>query len=125
MPQGEANKQSSGACLNETDLSADPFTQFRLWLQEAADAGLKEPGAMTLATSTPEGIPSARVVLLREHLVAQDQRRIEVRDHLHVVQRPVHLLLVPSHHRLRVAQAEDDGVARPTFGGPFLLITTL
>ena len=65
MPQGEPSKQSSGACLNETDLSADPFTQFRQWLQEAAAVGLKEPGAMTLATATPEGIPSARVVLLR------------------------------------------------------------
>jgi pyridoxamine 5'-phosphate oxidase len=51
--------------LHETDLAADPFTQFQGWLQEALAAGLPEPYAMTLATADAAGRPSARVVLLR------------------------------------------------------------
>ncbi len=51
--------------LHESDLAPDPVEQFRLWLSEAFDANLVEPYAMTLATATSEGIPSARVVLLR------------------------------------------------------------
>lgn len=51
--------------LREENLSSDPIEQFRLWLSDAFDANLVEPNAMTLATATPDGIPSARVVLLR------------------------------------------------------------
>lgn len=51
--------------LNEADLAADPLVQFEGWLREAMENGLPEPNAMTLATATPEGEPSARVVLLR------------------------------------------------------------
>lgn len=47
------------------DLQADPLRQFHAWLMDAADAGHPEPNAMTLATASPEGTPSARVVLLR------------------------------------------------------------
>jgi pyridoxamine 5'-phosphate oxidase len=43
---------------------ADPIALVRAWLEEAR-AVVPEPGTMTLATATPEGIPSARVVLLR------------------------------------------------------------
>src|SRR5205814_5920403 len=38
---------------------------FRRWFDQALAAGLPEPNAFTLATSTPDGIPSARVVLLK------------------------------------------------------------
>ena len=51
--------------LSEADLSEDPVTQLRRWLEEAAAAGAREPNAMTLATADAAGVPSARVVLLR------------------------------------------------------------
>lgn len=51
--------------LYEDDLEPDPVRQFRHWLAEAAEAGIREPNAMTLATASPEGLPSARIVLLR------------------------------------------------------------
>ena len=46
-------------------LDPDPVAELRRWLDEARAAGLHEPDAMTLATSTPAGTPSARMVLLR------------------------------------------------------------
>ncbi len=52
--------------LNESEVSADPIAQFEFWLNEAIDSQLQEPNAMTLATSTFEGKPSARVVLLKQ-----------------------------------------------------------
>ena len=51
--------------LTEADLDPDPFVQFQQWLDAAIAANLIEPTAMTLATATPEGRPSARMVLLR------------------------------------------------------------
>lgn len=39
--------------------------QFRAWFEEMVNAGLVEPNAMTLATATPDGEPSARIVLLK------------------------------------------------------------
>ncbi len=53
------------AGLSEGDLAPDPVTQFRAWFEEALSANLHEPNAMTLATATPDGRPSARVVLLK------------------------------------------------------------
>ena len=53
------------AGLHEHDLAPDPFQQFERWFQEAQDAGVIEPNAMTLATATPDGAPSARTVLLK------------------------------------------------------------
>jgi pyridoxamine 5'-phosphate oxidase len=46
-------------------LDADPLVELRHWLDEARRADLHEPEAMALATSTPTGIPSVRMVLLR------------------------------------------------------------
>jgi pyridoxamine 5'-phosphate oxidase len=51
--------------LLETEAPADPLALFRAWWDQALAASLVEPGAMTLATATPEGLPSARMVLLR------------------------------------------------------------
>ena len=48
-----------------TDADANPLAQFRAWFDTAVQAGLPEPNAMTLATATPEGRPSARIVLLK------------------------------------------------------------
>ena len=51
--------------LNTSDVQAEPIAQFDLWFQEALKAELKEPNAMTLATATTNGVPSARIVLLK------------------------------------------------------------
>ncbi len=52
--------------LREIDLDADPFKQFKTWFDQALNAQLPEPNAMTLATATVEGKPSARMVLLKD-----------------------------------------------------------
>jgi pyridoxamine 5'-phosphate oxidase len=52
--------------LHEHDLDADPVVQLRRWLEEAHEAGIELPEAMTLATSTRDGAPSARMVLLKD-----------------------------------------------------------
>lgn len=49
----------------EADLDPNPLRLFDEWLRAAAGADLPEPYAMTLATATPDGRPSARIVLLR------------------------------------------------------------
>ena len=49
----------------DDDLPADPLVAFEHWLDLAVAARLPEPTAMTLATSTPEGRASARIVLLK------------------------------------------------------------
>ena len=51
--------------LDEGDVSEDPLSTLGQWLEDAKLAGAPEPTAMCLATSTPEGMPSARFVLLR------------------------------------------------------------
>lgn len=51
--------------LSETDVAADPITQFQRWFDEALNAKLPEPNAMTLATVDSTGQPSARIVLLK------------------------------------------------------------
>jgi pyridoxamine 5'-phosphate oxidase len=47
------------------DLDADPLLELERWLTDARDAGLHEPDAAALATATPEGAPSVRMVLVR------------------------------------------------------------
>ncbi|MFM7196194.1 MAG: pyridoxamine 5'-phosphate oxidase [Bacteroidota bacterium] len=51
--------------LNEQDVAPDPMTQFSNWFSEAVNAEVNEPNAMHLATATPDGRPSGRVVLLK------------------------------------------------------------
>jgi pyridoxamine 5'-phosphate oxidase len=48
-----------------SDPTLDPFARLGAWLDDATRASVVEPSAMTLATATPDGRPSARVVLLR------------------------------------------------------------
>ena len=52
--------------MDERDLDPDPLQQFRSWFDEARAAGVEVPEAMALATSTPDGRPSVRMVLLRD-----------------------------------------------------------
>jgi pyridoxamine 5'-phosphate oxidase len=51
--------------LLETDLDPDPIAACRRWIDVARAAGVHDPDAMTLATVDPDGIPTARAVLLR------------------------------------------------------------
>ena len=51
--------------LDEAASAVDPLAQFELWLQQALDSQLPEPNAMTLATASPSGRPSTRVVLIK------------------------------------------------------------
>ena len=53
------------ARLDEADVSHDPIVEFARWFAEAQEAEVPEPNAMTLATATPDGEPSARIVLLK------------------------------------------------------------
>ena len=52
--------------LDEKTIDRDPIKQFQLWLNDAIAAKLPLPEAMTLATATPDGKPSARMVLLKQ-----------------------------------------------------------
>jgi pyridoxamine 5'-phosphate oxidase len=61
----DLRKEYIRAGLDESDADPDPIEQFRKWFDEALAADLHEPNAMTLATATPDGKPSARVVLLK------------------------------------------------------------
>jgi pyridoxamine 5'-phosphate oxidase len=53
------------AGLSEADADPDPISQFERWFQDALDASLPLPNAMTLATVGPSGTPDARIVLLK------------------------------------------------------------
>lgn len=52
--------------LLEKDVYESPFLQFSKWFSEAKESEILEANAMVLATATPDGKPSARVVLLKE-----------------------------------------------------------
>ncbi len=50
--------------FDEQDLTDDPLELFARWFEEAGDQSSAEPNAMALATATPDGAPSARMVLM-------------------------------------------------------------
>src|SRR5687768_2356545 len=52
--------------LDEKRVERDPIKQFQLWFDDALAAKIPLAEAMTLATATPEGRPSARMVLLKQ-----------------------------------------------------------
>ncbi|KAJ3568755.1 hypothetical protein NP233_g5506 [Leucocoprinus birnbaumii] len=52
--------------LTPSTAQPSPIDQFRRWFQEAVDNGVQEPEAMSLSTATPNGIPSARIVLFKQ-----------------------------------------------------------
>jgi len=66
MSLSELRRDYALAALDVTDVDSDPLVQFRRWFADALAAQLLEPNAMTLATSTPDGRPSARIVLLKD-----------------------------------------------------------
>lgn len=66
LPLAELRENYMRGALDEASADPDPIAQFELWFDEARRSGLREPNAMTLATSTLEGYCSARIVLLKE-----------------------------------------------------------
>jgi pyridoxamine 5'-phosphate oxidase len=52
--------------LREEDVDPDPVRQFAAWYQDAARAGVRSPEAAAVATATADGVPSVRMVLVKE-----------------------------------------------------------
>ncbi|MEN9934183.1 MAG: hypothetical protein RLZZ387_762 [Chloroflexota bacterium] len=65
MSIADLRKEYTLRGLSRADVDPDPLRQFQVWFDQAVAAGLVEPNAMTLASATPAGRPSARVVLLK------------------------------------------------------------
>jgi pyridoxamine 5'-phosphate oxidase len=65
MKIADLRQEYMRAGLSEAQADADPLRQFERWFEDALRAKLPLPNAMTLATVTPEGAPSARIVLLK------------------------------------------------------------
>ena len=62
----DLRKDYSKKQLDISDVVAHPIEQFKVWFEEAQKSKILEPNAMTLATATPDGFPSARIVLLKD-----------------------------------------------------------
>jgi pyridoxamine 5'-phosphate oxidase len=62
----DIREEYGAASLEASELLANPLEQARIWVNEAVEAELPLPNAMTLATATAEGRPSARTVLLKD-----------------------------------------------------------
>ncbi len=99
--------------LVEDDLASDPITMFRRWIDEATAAGLHEPNAMVVATVSPDGRPSSRMVLLK----GLGERgfvfftNTSSRKGLELAANPACSLLFPWHPLER--QVRVDGTATP------------
>ena len=52
--------------LLEADVASHPITQFKTWWQQVLNSKITEPNAMTLATASADGVPAARIVLLKD-----------------------------------------------------------
>lgn len=94
--------------LAESDLTDSPFDLFARWMREAIEAGLHEPNAMVLATADAAGVPSCRMVLLKDY----DERGFtfftnhESRKGRELAERPVGALLFPWHPLQRQVRIE-------------------
>lgn len=62
----DLRKDYALSALDESEVAAQPVTQFRQWLDQALAAQCLEPSAMSLATVGANGRPSSRIVLLKE-----------------------------------------------------------
>ena len=63
----ETRSEYTRAALDQASLKPSPFDQFALWFQEAMDAGMAEPNAMSLATTGADQRPLVRTVLLKNY----------------------------------------------------------
>ena len=59
-------EEYAGAGLTRDTVNQDPFEQFKLWFDQARDAGIPEPNAMSLATASITSAPSQRTVLIKD-----------------------------------------------------------
>jgi pyridoxamine 5'-phosphate oxidase len=65
MSLADLRRDYARARLDEADVSHDPMVEFARWFAEAQEAQVADANAMTLATATADGQPSARIVLLK------------------------------------------------------------
>jgi pyridoxamine 5'-phosphate oxidase len=65
MSLADLRREYARARLDERDVGAEPVAEVSRWIDEAVAAAALEPTAMTLATATADGVPSARIVLLK------------------------------------------------------------
>jgi pyridoxamine 5'-phosphate oxidase len=98
--------------MDASDLDADPLRQLSAWLDEARAAGQPMPEAMTIATATSDGVPSARLVVLRglgQGLVFFTDCESDKGADLAANPRAAVVLhwLVPVHRQVRVAGAAE------------------
>ena len=61
----DLRKEYSSKSLLETDIEKDPVNQFEKWWREAVNSKIDEVNAMTLATASGDGMPAARIMLLK------------------------------------------------------------
>jgi len=66
MDLSELRQSYTKSSFSEADLLNTPFEQFEKWFREAEAAEIEEPNAMCLASATPDGQPSTRIVLLKD-----------------------------------------------------------
>ena len=64
-PIADLRRDYTRARLDEASVSPDPLVEFARWFEEAVTAEARDPNAMSLATATRDGAPSARIVLLK------------------------------------------------------------
>lgn len=88
--------QYETAGLDVSDLDASPIVQWQHWYDQAAEAGVAEPNAMTVSTIADDGAPDARVVLVR----AADERGF---------------VFFTNYDSAKGRQIDDDPVAAATF----------
>ncbi len=61
----DLRQEYTAQSLHESDVAQDPIMQFEKWWQQALISEITEPNAMILATASADGVPSARVMLLK------------------------------------------------------------
>ena len=59
-------EEFKGGILNKSDLDKNPFNQFKIWYKTVIEAGVKEANAMVVCSVSENGIPSSRIVYLRD-----------------------------------------------------------
>lgn len=63
---GKNDRQYGLMVLNESTIDSDPFKQFSVWYKDATDSGMDLPNAFALSTASLFGVPSTRMLLLKE-----------------------------------------------------------
>ncbi len=97
MDIADLRKEYSTTGISREDLRDDPVKQFRAWFDQACEAGITEPNAMSLATAWRDGRPLLRTVLLKQY----DHRgfvfftNLESRKALQLAENPQAALLFP------------------------------